>query len=515
MVKLKEKLKLLTFNLNDLSLSLLILLILLIGFIASANSIIDIKILELKFYVNKEQLLNYELSGKVLREKIKNILIKKDDYMDELRNNILESAIMNSSIPSQNESMSFSESIGYYVVNLVRFISFSEKLTFVEDSASIYKIQYGFYLERSKKFSQAIKIYEDISKKYKKNNSNENGFVLLHLGFCYAMTGSTDKALEKLYTTEEIFSGTQFADYARLLINVLIENNKRARSIDSLPISVSEKANLYYENGRYQETIASLDKIENRNSEENFIRARSFEELGNVSSATEEYIKLIEKKDNQKVVLQANRRVYLIGKLYENNKDLTDYSENNARKIGDEQFIKTVESASNLIKSSTIIEKLSSPDNSTISSSDELNQLNELKNEFSKFISEKNKESENISFVVQKINLEKTKLSLPDIVITLIDGRSLTGEKIILEKDNLIITKNLFTISIPIYNLYEISLLNNPDNKFKFKYSTDNNIKITTTKFIVENSNIYAISEDGKTKLEESYYEIIPYEINE
>ena len=63
-----------------------------------SNSIVEIKLLELKFYVNKEQLFNYELSSKVLREKIKNILISKDDYISELKNNILESSVMNSLI---------------------------------------------------------------------------------------------------------------------------------------------------------------------------------------------------------------------------------------------------------------------------------------------------------------------------------------------------------------------------------------------------------------------------------
>ena len=59
----------------DYSKYILILLVLIGFFSLMSNSIIDIKVLELKFYVNKEQLLNYELSSKVLREKIKNILV--------------------------------------------------------------------------------------------------------------------------------------------------------------------------------------------------------------------------------------------------------------------------------------------------------------------------------------------------------------------------------------------------------------------------------------------------------
>ena len=77
----------------DYSKYILILLVLIGFFSLMSNSIIDIKVLELKFYVNKEQLLNYELSSKVLREKIKNILITKDDYVSELKNNILKKSV--------------------------------------------------------------------------------------------------------------------------------------------------------------------------------------------------------------------------------------------------------------------------------------------------------------------------------------------------------------------------------------------------------------------------------------
>jgi hypothetical protein len=67
----------------------IIILLVLIGFFSlMSNSIIDIKVLELKFYVNKEQLLNYELSSKVLREKIKNILTKAETANGQTWNNL-------------------------------------------------------------------------------------------------------------------------------------------------------------------------------------------------------------------------------------------------------------------------------------------------------------------------------------------------------------------------------------------------------------------------------------------
>jgi len=162
---------------------LLTTILLIILFVLSANSIIEIKILELKFYLNKEQLLNYELSSKVLREKIKFILFNKDDYNSELKTNILESTIMNSEIKSENQNLSILEEFGLGIVNSVRFISLSEKLNLLEDSKDMYKIQYSFFLEKTKKFSLAIKSYNELAVRFKNSKTNENGFVLLHLGF--------------------------------------------------------------------------------------------------------------------------------------------------------------------------------------------------------------------------------------------------------------------------------------------------------------------------------------------
>jgi tetratricopeptide (TPR) repeat protein len=489
----------------------LTLILLFVFFSIMSNSIIDIKLLELKFYVNKEQLLNYELSSKILREKIKNILISKDDYVAELKNNILESAVMNSQISSEELSISFSERVGLIVVNLVRLISLNERLTFIEDRNIMYQIQYAFFMERTKKFPAAIKKYEEISLKLKNSNSYENGFVLLHLGYCYAMAGSTNSALQKLYKTEEIFTGSQFGDYARILINVLIENDKRTKEIDRLPIPLSEKANLYYENGRYSETVSALDKIENRNSEQNFVRARSLEELGNVNAAAGEYVKIVEKKDNPSVAIKANRRIMMIGSIYENNEDLKEYSKQNAQTLGDTEFIKTVESGSTLIKSNVIIEKISSSED-PLKEIDavEANQIAELKNEFQTFTIERKKEISETASLVSKIIKERKFVNIPNLRVVLIDGRVLYGDWIEISSGFLTLNSAQFPISLPIANIFEISMESNKfSSDFSMRIEESSKIYSGISKISIDSFKWTAFKESESIPLKEtSNYEI-------
>jgi tetratricopeptide (TPR) repeat protein len=327
------------------------------------------------------------------------------------------------------------------------------------------------------------------------------------------MIGNTNLALQKLYITEDIFKGTQFAEYSRILINVLLENDRRGKEIDNLAIPLSEKADLFYETGRYSDSLAALNKIENRNSKENFVRARSLEELGSINEATGEYIKLIEKKDDKSISIKANRRVLMIGTIYENNKDLTEYAKQNANSLGDKEFVKTVENASTLVQSNKILEKISKNETDTkTQTNDESLEFAELKQEFETVKIEKNKESEALKTFINTVINERRTTSPPILVIRFIDGRIISGEKLEFSAGNLIISDENFPIILPNSNIEEISIENKQTNKeYRIKIIKDYE-NISGVKKIINNpEGMLAISESGNTKINDnsSFYIII------
>jgi tetratricopeptide (TPR) repeat protein len=445
---------------------LILLIFLIVFFFLSSKAIVDIKLQELRFYLTKEQLLNYELSSKVLKEKIKQMILSKDDYTNEIKNNILESNIMNSQIGVSNVKLDFMDSYGLFIVNVVRFLSLKKPLTLLEDQNDMIQIQFAFYMERSRKFSIAVKKYEAIAERFGRIDTNENGFVMLHHGFCLAMMGNTEAAIAKLLEAEDVFRGTHFADNSRILINVLLEGQKKMEEIEKSSIAVDKKADIYYENGKYKETLDALNLIENRNNNQNFMRARSLEELGQSSVAINEYIKLVEQKEDGEVAKRANRRLLLIGNIYEKNKDLSDYSKKNAQILGDTEVVKQVEAGSSLIAQAQIIETLTkvkeTKNEQEVDPTFNQEEFDDLKKEFEKIVFIETKErTETITNVLPpKVEPIPIKEVVPKIepkrepenallMFKLIDGRVLIGNEATFENDMIELRSGDFSISIP------------------------------------------------------------------
>ncbi len=436
-------------------------------FVFSSKAIVDIKLQELRFYLVKEQLLNYELSSKVLREKIKQMLLFKDDYKNEIKTTILESNIMNSDTVASYPKLKWSDYYGLFLVNLVRIVSLKNFLTLVEDQNDLMQIQYAFYMERTRKFGVAAKKYETLSEKFQDIETNENGFVMLHHGFCLAMMGETEAAITKLRKTEEIFVGTHFADNARILINVLLEGEKRKEEIEKKATTIDQKAELLFENGNYKETLETLNKIENRTVNQNYMRARSLEETGQTNQAIQEYIGLSQQNENKEIAVKANRRLMLLGNIYEKNESLADFSKQQAKKLGDEEAVKQVETGSKLVAQSLIIEKLTKEPTATETKKEDsgINQeeLEELKKEFTAIVFEEKKErEEKIEKIITPI-IKEEEIIKQDLVMKfrLVDGKILMGKKAIFTNGKFRLESGEFGISIP-YEIISLIELNEP-----------------------------------------------------
>ena len=455
---------------------ILFFLLLLIFFGLASRAIVDVKLQELRFQLTKEQLLNYELSSKVLKDKIRQMMLSKDDYTNEIKVNILESSVMNAQLGETDTKLSLLEKFGLGIVNVVRVISTKSPLTLEEDQNDMMKIQFGFYMERTRKFATAVKKYQELEKSLTNKESDEYGFVMLHSGFCNAMMGDTKGAIAKLRETEDLFVGSHFADNARILINVLLEGERKLNDINSGTKTETERAALLYETGQYKETLSQLEKIENRSNDQNYMRARSLEELGQTSKAIAEYLSLVEKKEiDKEIAKKANRRLLLIGSIYEKNEDLTDYSKSNAQKLGDTDIVKKVDEGSALILNSNIVEKLTN-DSQTNADPEVAQEFQELKKELEtiklKETEERKESTEKVEKEVAVIRkdpvVEEEKFDSPynlTMKLTLSDGRSILGKTIVFEEAKINVTLDTFSSKLPATLLSEIVVNNNPNLK--------------------------------------------------
>ena len=172
--------------------------------------------------------------------------------------------------------------------------------------------------------------------------------------------------------------------------------------------------------------------------------------------------------------MKANRRLLLIGSIYEKNKDLTDYSKSNAQKLGDTDIVKKVDEGSAMILNSQIVEKLTKEDPSVAADPETAKEIAELKEELKSIIikdKEERKEStEKVEKEVAVIRQEppEEKFDSPNnlvMKVSLSDGRSIQGKTILFEDEKINVSTDTFSSKLPATLLSEIIINNNPNLK--------------------------------------------------
>ncbi|PJE04167.1 MAG: hypothetical protein CK427_02455 [Leptospira sp.] len=458
-------------------------LIMLNLFFVSASSITSAKLVELRLNIQKDQIMNYELSSKALKSKLRQIFLDKDNFNNEIKINILESSILNSNIQDNNFELTSLEKIGLLLVNGVRFISFKPVIDLSSNKRNTILLQYAFYQERTRRYKDASDKYKELEKLLP-NDSDEYAFVLLHDGFCLSMLGFNTEANFQLDKVYNLFPGTHYSENAKLLMNFLKESEQNKESLLSLKSNpVLYTKNLYL-NGSYEDALKELERLPKLTKDLSFIKARSLEELGKTQIAIEEYIPLAKQNENQEIAIKANRRLLLLSNYYSENKELAKISEKNAINLGDRDAVKTIVESKEYKQETKVIQIIQSND----FNEPDLEKLKtEVKQELEIYSKSLDKivskeliltdDKEIKSNQTEVVPIEKLEVKNHEIFIPksfeamLSDGRIITANEIEFDSENgtaKILTAN-FPIKTPIDNLDTIRIaipkgktLNNP-----------------------------------------------------
>ncbi|BDA78846.1 hypothetical protein LPTSP3_g17760 [Leptospira kobayashii] len=390
-----------------------LIFILLFGFFGLASqSIVGVKLQELRFGILRDQLMNYELSSQTLRERLKQMFLSKDDYLQEVKVNILESGIMNSETKGLELEMSWRDKFGLAVINAVRALNFKPFLELEEQQKTIIRLQFAFYMERTRKFSISSKKYEELEEILEGSLADELAFTLLHNGYCLVMMGERERAYVKLKKAIDIFPGTHYAENAELLISFLQEGDKRKLDLKTSNKKPEELAYSLFQAGDYEETLKTLESLPKLTNDQSYIKARSMEELGKTSNAVKEYIQLVKQKDNKEVAIRANRRLLLIGNFYQENKSLVEFSKGEAEKLGDDKAAKQIEEGKSLVLKPIIIEKILKAETGK-TGTEEAKELAEIKENLKDSLEESKVETKKLLTVVEEEKIPILKEELP------------------------------------------------------------------------------------------------------
>ncbi len=333
---------------------LFLLILLALGLVS--QSIVKISLVQLRVLLAREQLLNYELSSRMLRAKFKQMLLQKDDLTTEVKMKVLESSVMNIDRTEQVK-LSPDEILGLWVVNAVRLLNLKPFLSLEEDQNRLLLLQYAFHLERTRKYPQAAEKYAALEDEFSSGDENL-AFVLLHNGFCLALAGQTETAIQKLEKVEAEYRGTHYQENATILIGILREGQQRQDDILKKFESEVERARALYQNGQYAAALASFEKAQELTFNDRYQKARSMEEVGETRRAINEYMSLANQNASNQVAKEANRRLLVIGEVYDGGEKVKKYAEEKAIKLGDTEVLREVKEVSALKKEPEVVAQI-------------------------------------------------------------------------------------------------------------------------------------------------------------
>ncbi|MBL0955909.1 MAG: tetratricopeptide repeat protein [Leptospira sp.] len=491
-------------------------------FAMASEAIVSVKLQELRFGILRDQLMNYELSSQTLRERLKQMFLSKDDYMTEVKVKILESGIMNSETEGLDLKMSWKDKFGLYVINSVRFLNLKSPLELEEQQKTIIRLQFAFYMERTRKYPIASKKYQELEESITATLSDEMAFTLLHHGYCLVMMGDRDKAFVKLNKAIDLFPGSHYSENAALLISFLEDGQKKKEELKSKKKSPEELAYSLFQSGDYEETLKTLESLPTLTNDQSYIKARSMEELGKTSNAVKEYIQLVKQKENKEVAIRANRRLLLIGNFYQENKSLVAFSKEEATKLGDSKAAENIEEGKSLVLKPVIIEKILKTESSSNLSKEETNELNQIKDEIKLSLEDSKQETKNLALVVseEKIPLvpetspktEKNAEEPPKNVsqnkeanvplklkVKLRDGREVVCDEVLIEGNLASLKLGSFGLNLP-YDLI-VSVQSSQPKKGKIKIGTNNGVAGEASKWIQNQNGDWVLSKDAENSV--------------
>ncbi|MCB1319245.1 MAG: hypothetical protein KDK34_03270, partial [Leptospiraceae bacterium] len=327
-------------------------------FFLSAQAIVSVKLLELRVQISRDRLLNYELSSRVLKNRFKQLILENnDDFHQEISRNVLESSIMNRADPRALE-LNPVEQFGLLVVNAVRLLSLKPFLQLAEDQETLILLRYAFYMERNRRYDVALEKYKELSDRMGASRSDAMGFVMLHQGYCHAIMGQNEEALDLLIEVRDTFAGSHYAETAIVLINLLEEAERRQEEIEEQALTPREKARALFRANQYVAALRAFNELDERNDMDRYMRARSMEETGSISEARDEYVDIVKNGTDREAVRLANRRLLIIGHFYGGGEELTEFAEQQAESIGDDAAVAEIQAAAEKQEDALIVEEI-------------------------------------------------------------------------------------------------------------------------------------------------------------
>ncbi|MCB1169975.1 MAG: hypothetical protein KDK25_06550 [Leptospiraceae bacterium] len=333
---------------------LLLISLVILFMVLATGGLLDLKMFQLRQMVVRERIMNLELSSRALRNRVHSGA-QMSVLDQELGRNILESRVLNNpgKRPERDSSPSGPTVL---MTNGVRLLLLKPPLRLQSDAQKLMALKLAFYFERSRRYNQALRIYE----KLEPDDFPEPfpAFLSLHTGFVHLALGQRDQARPLLEWVVDEYPATHFDRTARTLLAILDEQDRQEKQARQARDAL-ETADQMFEArncpGALQYYSRALNSEQKLNTLQTYRRAVCLEETGEIEKSVALYRNLIREGEYSR---EANRRLLMIGSFYGGGPEIKKQAEHRARSTGDLELVGQIEEARSEVKEPEVFQEI-------------------------------------------------------------------------------------------------------------------------------------------------------------
>ncbi|MCU0609901.1 MAG: TonB family protein [Chitinispirillaceae bacterium] len=228
-----------------------------------------------------------------------------------------------------------------------------------KDDKIIEVLEFGYFWERTRKYDEAIKIYDNVVKTGGVDPAIKAA-VLVHKAFCLSMQGNYSGSKVIYEQVINLYPNTEAGILAWKLLDFIEEMERHRQTIEGTDISGIEKAKQFYLFMDYRNAIKNLSLFLRTGPsrelvcEARYFKGRSHEELGETEDAIREYQDVVRTCPNSQWGKETNRRLLMLGEFYEQRQGIADEAKRQLEAYQDEVFLSSVGQYSRLVARGTL-----------------------------------------------------------------------------------------------------------------------------------------------------------------
>jgi TonB family protein len=249
------------------------------------------------------------------------------------------------------------------ILNAIRFSLGKPIINTKEEDELLKVLELGYFWERSRKYQEAIKVYDEVLEK-KTIQPDLQAAVMIHKAFCHSMLSEYEVSKHIYERIITLYSNTDAGILSWKLLDFIQSMERQRSDLERKSLSDFEKAKQFYLVMDYRNAVKhySLFLQENTASpakfEVLFFKGRSHEELGEGEEAMFSYQQIIRDDKTRQWAKQANRRMLMMGEFYDQKRQLADQAKKQLEAYQDQGFMDNIRNYASMVSESSLRKEL-------------------------------------------------------------------------------------------------------------------------------------------------------------